>query len=230
MQRKREIVLKPFRVKVCGVTSVEDASLVVSAGADAVGLNFFPRSPRYVGYPVAQRIGESLPDHVAKVGLFVNASAEEIRRAFTELDLHWVQLHGDEPPDMVARLDPLPVIRAFRLRDDSLSVVADYLSACDHLGFLPAMVLIDAFSPSQYGGTGKVAKWSVAARYAQHTEWPPLVLAGGLTADNVAEAIRTVRPAAVDSASGVEESPGKKHPQKTRRFVTAAKQAFDGLR
>lgn len=226
MQHINQIAAKPFRIKICGITSVEDALLVASAGGDAVGLNFYRRSPRCVAHSVARTIVDRLPDHVVKVGVFVNAPVEEIVPVCSDLGLDWVQLHGDEPPDVVARLHPLPVIRVFRLQDDSIDPVAAYLTACRHVGYPPRMVLIDAFLPSQYGGTGNVADWGAAARCARNPDWPPVVLAGGLTADNVAEAIRAAAPSAVDTASGVEESPGKKHPEKTRRFVQQAKQAF----
>ena len=216
-----------FRVKICGVTSVEAAQMVAAAGADAVGLNFYPKSLRCIEAELARAIVTSLPGDVTKVGLFVNAPIETVCDAYDRLPLDLIQLHGDEPPEFVAQLAPRPVLRAFRLAAADLPKVFVYIEECRRLGHAPAMVLIDAFKTGEYGGTGKVADWSAAAEYAARNDSPPLVLAGGLTADNVGQAISVVRPEAVDTASGVEDAPGRKDRVLVERFVRAAREAFE---
>lgn len=215
-----------FRIKICGITSIDDARTAAEAGADAVGLNFFAGSPRHLPPEHARDVVESLPAGVVKVGLFVNAPSDEVCHKYDLLGLDLIQLHGDEPPDFLPALGGRPVMRAFRLTQSGLAPVAAYLDACRRLHCLPQLVLIDAFSKGQYGGTGQTADWNLAARYREEIAPPPWVLAGGLTAANVAEAIRIVRPMAVDTASGVESRPGCKDRALTRRFVEAAKAAF----
>jgi phosphoribosylanthranilate isomerase len=252
-----------FRIKICGITEVEDARAVVAAGADAVGLNFYPKSPRYVTADAARAIAEVLPAGVVKVGLFVNAAAEEICRRFDELRLDLIQLHGDEPPEVLAELGGRPVIRAFRMggtvpiygagghRNSGLSPsayeksptsdrsatdmdtlpgplrsIGDYLACCQRLGHLPALILVDAHVEGQYGGTGQLADWHVLKGYPTDGSLPRAILAGGLTAENVAEAIRTANPWGVDTASGVESSPGRKDPAAVEAFVRAARTAL----
>ena len=215
-----------FRIKICGVTSVDDALAVAAAGADAVGLNFYPGSPRCVERDTARRIAGVLPDGVVKVGLFVNAAAEDVCKTFDRLGLDLVQLHGDEPPEFLAQLGGRPVIRAFRLGPAGLEPVGEYLRQCRQLGCPPRLSLIDSRTGGAYGGSGQVADWTVAGRYAADRDAPPLVLAGGLTAENVGRAVRAVRPAAVDTASGVESSPGHKDPAAVEALVAAARAAF----
>lgn len=215
-----------FRVKICGITSVDDARAVAAAGADAVGLNFYAKSPRYVSAEKAREIVNALPPEMVKVGLFVNASAEEVCQTFDSLGLDLIQLHGDELPVYLTDLGGRPVMRAFRLTEAGLEPIREYLDACRQLGRLPRLVLVDAYVEGEYGGTGRVTDWERLKRYPFDVAHPPLVLAGGLTPDNVAEAIRTVRPAAVDTASGVESSPGRKDPAAVEAFVRAARLAF----
>lgn len=215
-----------FRIKICGITTVDDARMVARSGADALGLNFHPKSPRFVQPEQARGVVRSLPSQVAKVGLFVNASERDVCQTFDELGLDLIQLHGDEPPEFVARLGERPVMRAFRLGKVGLEQVAEYLGQCRELGCLPRMTLIDSYAKGTYGGTGVAADWTEAARYPILSWHPPLVLAGGLRPDNVGEAIRAVRPAAVDTASGVESSPGRKADALVRQFVDAATEAF----
>jgi phosphoribosylanthranilate isomerase len=217
-----------FSIKICGITSVADALTVARAGADAIGLNFYAQSPRCVDPTIARQIVEVLPGSVQKVGLFVNAPAAEVCRAFDELGLDLIQLHGDEPPEFLAQLGPRPVMRAFRLGPSSVDPLK-YLDDCRQLGCLPRMMLMDAYVAGQYGGTGGKCDWTIVGRYSAAVGYPPLVLAGGLTPQDVAEAIHTVRPAAVDTASGVESSPGCKDPARVEAFVRAAQAAFDTL-
>jgi phosphoribosylanthranilate isomerase len=215
-----------FQIKICGITNVADALVAARAGADAVGLNFYPKSPRFVEFSRAKEISEVLPSEIAKVGVFVNVSAEEICRNFDELGLDMIQLHGDEPPEFLASLGGRPVMKAFRLGRGGLQDIFDYLERCRTLEGLPQRVLIDAQVGGSYGGTGKTADWSLCARYVRQKNLPPQVLAGGLCPANVAEAIAQVRPAAVDTASGVEASPGRKDHAAVVAFVRAAKRAF----
>jgi len=215
-----------FRVKICGITTADDARVAARAGADAVGLNFYAKSPRCVEPDEARRIIRALPSDVVKVGLFVNASVEEVSQTFDALGLDLVQLHGNEPPELLARLGERPVMRAFRVGGEGVEPVADYLEACRGLGCLPRLVLLDSRAKGAYGGTGKVGDWAALARYPIHPWHPPLVLAGGLRPENVAEAVRAVRPAGVDTASGVESSPGRKAAALVERFVAAALDAF----
>ncbi len=215
-----------FQIKICGITTPDDARAAAQAGADAVGLNFYAKSPRYISPETARSIIAALPNRVVKVGLFVNATVPDVCRLFDDLSLDLVQLHGDEPPEFLAQLGGRPVMRAFRVGVAGLPPVVDYLCRCRELGAMPAVSLFDSLMPGVYGGTGTTADWSVAKNYVSQTELPPLVLAGGLTSENVAEAIRAVRPAAVDTAGGVESSPGRKDPALMQMFVQEARVAF----
>jgi phosphoribosylanthranilate isomerase len=219
-----------FQVKICGITRPEDAISAAEAGADAIGLNFYPRSPRYVTLEQAQAIVAATPAGVAKVGVFVNATSCSVSAAAHRLGLDLVQLHGDEPPEYLAELGGLNVVRAFRCGPEGITPVLAYLGGCQEIGWEPRMVLCDAFSQGSYGGTGQVVDWATVANYTGLPELPPLVLAGGLTPDNVADGIRAARPAAVDTASGVEGSPGIKDPDRIRRFVEAARAGFASIR
>jgi len=216
-----------FRIKICGITHLDDARAAARAGADAVGLNFYPRSPRYLPDDDARNLVAALPAGLLKVGLFVNSPAREIARRFDELPLDLIQLHGDEPPESLPELAGRPVLKAFRVGPGGLQAVLAYLERCRALNALPAGVLFDAATAGQYGGTGRTTDWNAARDYAAMPGLPPLVLAGGLTPENVAEAVRTVRPAAVDVAGGVESSPGRKDPAALAAFVRAARAALD---
>ena len=220
-----------FRVKICGITNAADAQAVAASGADAVGLNFYAKSARFLMPEAANSVVDALPPEIVKVGLFVNAAADEICGHFDSLELDLIQLHGDETPEFVSRLAGRPVMKAFRVGTQGLSPVYEFIEQTQKLGCRLRAVLVDAFCRGSYGGTGRLADWPAVAEYSQNkkqlrADLPPLVLAGGLTADNVAEAIRAVRPAAVDTASGVESSPGKKDPKAVLSFVQAAKIAL----
>lgn len=217
-----------FQIKICGITSVEDALVVARAGADAIGLNFYARSPRCVTATAAGEIVRALPAGISKVGLFVDTPARDICRLFDYLQLDLIQLHGDQQPEFLPPLGSRPVMRAFRVGPDGLRSVAAYLDRCRELGKGVTMVLIDSLVVGEYGGTGTVADWSVAQAYGAETGRPPLVLAGGLTPESVAAAIRTVGPAAVDVASGVESRPGRKDPARVEAFIQATRIAFRG--
>jgi phosphoribosylanthranilate isomerase len=214
-----------FRIKICGVRSREDATAAAEAGADGVGLNFYPQSPRFISRETAQK---ALTGQVGveAVGVFVNSLPETIQSIATAIGLTAIQLHGDEPPESLVALPGLPVILARRLDDRGVAAIAEDLEACRAAGRLPDAVLVDALTPGRFGGTGETASWAGLADYRQWLGEMPLILAGGLTPENVAEAIRIVRPFGVDVASGVESSPGVKDHDKIRRFVEAAREAF----
>ena len=219
-----------FHVKICGITSGRDAEMAAAAGADAVGLNFYRPSPRCIDIPTAEQIVAALPADTVKVGLFVNADSEEVRGTFDRVGLDLVQLHGDEPPEFLLELGDRPVMRAFRCGDDGLGPAADYLDRCRRLGCEPRSVLIDAYHPEQYGGTGTEADWPAVARWCDTLGAAHLTLAGGLNADNAARAIAAAEPSAVDTASSVESAPGKKDASLVRAFVAASKAAFERLK
>jgi len=213
-----------FRIKICGVTSCHDALAAVRMGADMIGLNFYADSPRYVEPELAQSIAATVP---RTTGVFVNASAGQINRIADMIGLDWVQLHGDEPPELLADLRAdMPVIRVRTVDQRGLSAVVDDWEACRARGREPAAVLVDAAVAGQYGGTGKTADWSALSDHRKWLGEIPLVLAGGLHAGNVGEAISVVQPAAVDTASGVEISPGVKSLEQLRSFTKAAQAAF----
>jgi phosphoribosylanthranilate isomerase len=210
------------RVKICGVTSAADLRLAAECGADAVGLNFYPRSPRYVAPAQAASLLRALPPFVDAVGVFVGLKTRQVCALAYQLGLRAVQCFGDF--DDVEDTFPFQRIVAFRVKDrSSLDEVELYLAKCRAAGAMPGAVLVDAHVEGQLGGTGKVAPWELLKEFRPGV---PLILAGGLTAENVAEAIRVVRPYGVDVASGVESSPGRKDPDKVRRFVENARGAF----
>jgi phosphoribosylanthranilate isomerase len=215
-----------FTIKICGITNVDDAATTVAAGADAIGLNFYPPSPRYIDRARAKEIAAAVGSQVCKVGLFVNASVESICETYDDVGLDLIQLHGDERPEILRSLAPRPVMKAFRLGPDGLAPVRRWLEDAMRLSLSPRMVLLDAYQPGVYGGTGRTTEWPLAAVYAATSGMLPLVLAGGLTSENVGQAITTVRPKAVDTAGGVESEPGRKDAARVRAFVAAAKAGF----
>ena len=211
--------MSQVRVKICGVTRVEDAVRAAYLGADAIGLNFWPRSKRCVDVATAREIVAALPPLVMAVGVFVDQSPDEIRHAASGAGLSAVQLHGAEGVAACAG-HAIPVYKAFRCaaRDGSPGLPwADEVAA--YAGEV-AGVLLDAAGAGP-GGTGRACDWTLARALAEEL---PVLLAGGLTPENVAEAIAAVRPWGVDVASGVESSPGVKDPDLMARFIRAAKE------
>ncbi len=201
-------------VKICGITNLEDALAAVEAGADALGFNFYRRSPRYVGPEEARRIVAGLPPSVMKVGVFVNwGGPEEVARVADEVGLTAVQLHGDESPEYCRALRGRFVIKAVRAgRDFEPESVLEYEADA---------ILLDAFSDAERGGTGLVVDWAVARRVRELV--PNLFLAGGLGPENVGAAIGAVGPYAVDACSRLESAPGRKDPALVRAFIAAAR-------
>ena len=203
------------RVKICGMTNAEDARVAVEAGADALGFVFYRKSPRWVDTEVVKRIVQELPPFVLAVGVFVNEDAKAVRDLMDECGLSLAQLHGEETASYCQALGR-PVLRAIRLQNrGDLLPLAEYQGRSSVRGFL-----VDAFSEKAYGGTGEVVDWTLAAEAAGVS---PILLAGGLTPENVTEAIRQVRPYGVDVSSGVEANPGKKSHDKVRAFIRAAR-------
>jgi phosphoribosylanthranilate isomerase len=217
-----------FQIKICGITSAEDALAAARAGADAIGLNFWPQSRRFVSAKKAREIVGTLPASVTKVGVFVNAAPADITAIVDEVGLDWIQLHGDEPPELLAKLPPrVPILRAFRCGENGLAPLTKYLTASKVNGCAPDAVLIDADAAGDFGGTGHLADWSQIAQGRNPLSGLPLILAGGLTPQNIAAAIEAVRPDGVDVASGVESRPGVKDAVLIENFVAAARAAFD---
>ncbi|HEY3965005.1 MAG TPA: phosphoribosylanthranilate isomerase [Planctomycetaceae bacterium] len=215
-------------IKICGIRDVETARAVAQAGADAVGLNFYSNSPRVVAPAVAAEIVSALPSGIEPVGVFVNHSLDEVRAITRECGLRTIQLHGDEPPEFVAALAlDFQVIRAFRVGDDGLNQIETDLAACRRLGASPWACLIDAKVPGSYGGTGQVAPWETIRREYKSADWPPLILAGGLRPENVAQAVAAVVPWGVDVAGGVESSVACKDIALVRQFVLSAKTSLN---
>jgi phosphoribosylanthranilate isomerase len=203
------------KIKICGLTNAEDAAAAVEAGADAVGFVFHKKSPRCADATVVKAIVKTLPPFVLPVGVFVNEDAKVVRDVMDSCGLVLAQLHGDETAAYCEALGR-PVLKAIRLKDRrSFLALAEFQGRAGVRGFL-----VDAFSPDAYGGTGQVADWSLAAEAASSAA---ILLAGGLTPENVSEAIRQVLPYGVDVSSGVEASPGKKHHEKMRAFVQAVR-------
>jgi phosphoribosylanthranilate isomerase len=198
-----------MKIKICGITKIEDAILAVSFGATHIGLNFFPPSPRFVDKQKALSITDVLskleyPPIV--VGIFVNESERTMRQAIKDIGLQLAQLHGDESPELINRLGP-DAFKAYRLGKTTLP---------DNL---PDLCLVDAYVKGKYGGAGHIADWEKAASIARDTQ---IFLAGGLTPENIISAIRQVQPWGVDVASGVEIEPGVKDPQLMHTFISNA--------
>ncbi len=201
------------RVKICGITTLEDALHATACGADALGFVFYAGSPRCVDPDRARGIIAELPPLITTVGLFVNEDPAKIREIVEYCGLTVVQLHGDETPDQ-CNLPPFRVVKALRLEADA--------ELSTFTGYPVSALLLDACVPGQFGGTGQQCDWETAARVAERHR---VILAGGLTPDNVAQAVCRVRPYGVDVSSGVERQPGQKDPEKVARFIRQAKEA-----
>ena len=217
-------------VKICGIKNANAACMVADLGASALGLNFYAPSPRSVDLSTAAEIISAVSSReISVVGLFVKHSLTEVISTCQDLSLDVVQLHGDEPPEFLAdltqALPDLGIIRAFRTHDAHLETLAEFLSKCEQCGKRPDQILIDAYSPEAFGGTGQIAPWKMIQENYLYKEWPPLILAGGLTSANVGEAIKAVTPFGVDTASGVESAPGVKSRQMVEAFIKQAKMA-----
>ena len=200
------------RVKICGITNTADGQAAVKAGADALGFIFYEKSPRYVTLQAAAEISRALPSFIMRVGVFVNAPEEFVTRAIADCGLAMLQFHGDETPEFCAQF-ALMTMKAFRVHGpETLQEIPKYKTDA---------YLLDAFSSTTLGGTGEKFNWDLAVEAQKFGK--PIFLAGGLKPDNVAGAIRKVRPFGVDVSSGVESAPGKKDHAKVKAFIDAVR-------
>ncbi len=200
------------KVKICGITSVADGLAAAEAGADMIGLMFYEKSPRHVSLQTAIEIARALPPFVLKVGVFVNPDPDLVTRAIGECGLSLLQFHGDEPSEFCTGFGMMS-LKAFRIRNE------ESLTPLEH--FNTDAFLLDAYSASGLGGTGEKFNWELAIEAQKFGR--PIFLAGGLTAENVGEAVRKVQPFAVDVSSGVESAPGRKDAAKVKAFIQSAK-------
>ncbi len=209
-----------MKIKICGITTVEDGVTAVSLNTDMLGFNFYPPSKRYITPSACAALIAEMEARGARatwVGVFVNSPVDEIRAIMEQCGLHLAQLHGDEPPSMLAELGAA----AFRaIRPSSPSEAEAQIAALPHRP--PPAFLIDAYRPDEYGGSGTVGDWELAKTIAARA---PILLAGGLTAENAATAVAQVHPWGVDVASGVESAPGIKDAAKMKAFIEAVRGA-----
>ena len=210
-----------FIIKICGITSVKDALMIAQAGANWIGLNFWAPSPRSISSERAKEIVDALPSHIQTVGVFVDEQTEEMNRIASECGLDWIQLHGEEPASLLTSLH-VPAFKALRVGSE-----ADVEASRDYLATDEDLFLVDARHPTLPGGTGLQVSESVA-----HMLCPlgRMILAGGLTPKNVGTLITSIRPAGVDTASGVESAPGIKDADLVQEFVREAIGAYDNLK
>ena len=204
------------KVKICGITNLEDALHAVKCGADALGFNFYGMSPRYISPEKAGEIISALPKEILKVGVFVNEPVENVLAIAEIAKLDAAQLHGDETPEFVDNLKSLSNVQIIKAMRVTPNFQANMVLACR-----ADAILLDAYSPSERGGTGESFDWEVASAISQWVA--QLYLAGGLKPDNVQNAIEAVRPYAVDVCSGVESAKGRKDPQKVVEFIRNAR-------
>jgi phosphoribosylanthranilate isomerase len=200
-------------IKICGITNLEDALAAIEAGADALGFNYYARSSRYVAPLAAREIVGQLPETVMSVGVFVNEELTEVERIVDEVGLKGVQLHGDESVEYASALRGRFVIKALRVREGfNPQSVSEYETDA---------ILLDAFVKEARGGTGHVIDWSIAREVSKFC--PKLFLAGGLSPENIADAIAAVHPFAIDACSSLESVPGRKDAARVREFIKAAR-------
>lgn len=203
-------------VKICGITNLEDASLSVKFGADALGFNFYEKSPRYISSEKTSEIVDQLPADVLKVGVFVNEKLDKIMEIAEIAGLNAIQLHGEETPEFIKDLrgrTSLRIFKAFR--------VSPKFEPEDVLKYDIDSVLLDAYSINEHGGTGETFDWNLAKKVSDI--FPKMYLAGGLSPDNIAEAMQKLQPYAVDACSRLESKPGKKDTEKVERFIAAVR-------
>ena len=199
-----------MRVKICGITNTSDALICQRQGADALGFVFYHGSKRYIAPDQAQQITAGLSPLIMKIGVFVNESAKMINKIATQIGLNAVQLHGEEPPDYVTKIH-LPVIKSFRVDPEfDFSKLKDYQNC---------YYLLDTFSAQEYGGTGIAFNWQRIPEELRQS----IILAGGISTDNIDVIYREIKPVAIDISSALEEYPGKKDPEKIRQFMNKYK-------
>ncbi len=222
---------EPIRVKICGLTRDVEAQSVASLGADWIGLNFHPPSPRSLDLDHAQAIVEALSESCRPVALFVDRPIAEILAVVERLAVQIIQLHGQEPPETLIGLAEYQIVRAYRLGSlKSVDGMCADLDRCRLLGRKPDAVLIDAHVPGQPGGTGQIVTNDVLDVLAKiQSELPPLILAGGLRLENLEQRLSRIRPWMVDVASGVESSPGRKDPERVKAFIAQVRRLSTDL-
>lgn len=202
---------KMIKVKICGITNIEDAKAAVEYGVSALGFIFYKKSPRYISPSRARKIIDELPPFVTPIGVFVNHRERAVKDVCNFTGIRTIQLHGDEDPNYCKRLKSYKLIKAFRVQQDFIfkGITKYPVSA----------YLFDTFQEKLFGGTGKIFNWELLAN---QTLDKPVILSGGLSPKNIAKAIKTVRPYAVDVSSGVEKSPGQKNPKLIKSFLSTA--------
>jgi phosphoribosylanthranilate isomerase len=214
--------MNPIRTKICGITRIKDALTAQEAGADAIGLNFYERSKRYIDPETALSVAEAVKSKTAIVGVFVNSSTKDVCEVAVKVGLTHIQLHGDEQPEFIEslrkQLSSVKIIRAVRMTDDDISAAQVEINQWQTAGV--DAVLLDAASLEHFGGTGKQLDWTKLNQLSFAVSW---LLAGGLTPQNVAEAMQLCDPNGVDVASGVESSPGVKDTSLVQKFVSESK-------
>ncbi|MBL8851203.1 MAG: phosphoribosylanthranilate isomerase [Planctomycetaceae bacterium] len=215
-------------IKICGISDPDAIGTLAALRPDALGFNFYHGSKRRIAPSAAALAVRQLPAGIEPVGVFVNHSLEQIRDICGTTGIRTVQLHGDETPEFAAALTSFDVIRVSRIGSEGLSLVAADVERCRQLGVRLKACLVEPRVAGHYGGSGAVAPWNEIADGWNRTDWPPLLLAGGLTPDNVAAAVACVRPWGVDVASGVESSPGVKDPALVARFIQSARNPSGG--
>jgi phosphoribosylanthranilate isomerase len=224
-------------IKICGLIDPAIAREIARLRPDAIGLNFYERSVRFVTAAAARQIADELPPTIEAIGIFVEATGEQMRHAAARYGLRGVQLHSPAESDSLGEFDveqqtskaPPKWIRAFQIGTRGLAPVAEYFQRHQGRSSPADAYLLDAHAEGLYGGTGQMLSWDLLRNEYQREEWPPLILAGGLRPENVAEAIEAVRPWGVDVASGVESSPGIKDVTLVARFIDEARRAFAKL-
>ncbi len=205
------------KVKVCGITNLNDALSACHSGADAVGFILYPKSKRFIKAKEVRKITSQLPPFLTKVGVFVNEDPRDVLEILSYAHLDFAQLHGDETPEECDYVGASRVIKVFRLKsEEEVEKIRPYVGKV-------RAVLLDTYDSKVYGGTGKPFDWKVALRVKEEFPELPLILSGGLTPENVKRAVETVKPYAVDVSSGVEAEPGVKDGEKVRAFVRNAK-------
>lgn len=215
-------------VKICGVRDCQTARQMADFEIDAIGLNFYSRSPRFVSTDEAKAISRIVPPKIARVGVFVNQTVTDVEWTANECRLNIVQLHGDESAlyfsELQQRLPQVPLFRAWRMSESGLGGLEAFLEECRRLDVELSGCLVDAHVAGVFGGSGKTVDWDRLNQQYARDIWPPLILAGGLTPTNVSQAIASTMPWGIDVASGVETSPGVKDIELVRQFVTNARQ------
>ena len=200
------------RIKICGITNVEDGVAAAEAGADMIGLMFYERSPRHISFATAAEVSRALSPFIVKVGVFVNPDEDTVMRAINDCGVTLLQFHGEETPGFCTQFGVMSM-KAFRIKDAaSLEALPNYPTDA---------WLLDAYSPDAHGGTGAKFNWELAIEAKNLGR--PIFLAGGLTPENVGDAVQTVQPFGVDVSSGVESAPGKKNHAKVRAFIQAVR-------